>query len=316
MPPKLQIILQQLAGALGVPVPPVTMSDPVVPGGVPFDQVLGALGLAANSGDPADNAQAQAGHDERQLKVNDALTKFPANEEQSAAKLAAAGGDPTQMVQSVPQIAAGIAGGLAGAISGALQPFTQLAQQGAQAGQQALQAGMGALQHGAEGGAVAAGTLPEELLGAESGLGAGAGDLAGAAGAGGGGGLGGGTTPAAMLGPPPTPSAGTVPASSPTTPPLPPAPAESTAAPRGPMGAMPMVPPMMQGAGPTGNDGKTDTKRVVAPSVKNGAPVQGRITTPPTPPEVIKRVEGKPVATRRILAPDHKPDDDAADPAR
>ena len=315
MPPKLQIILQQLAGALGVPVPPVSMSDPVVPGGVPFDQVLGALGLAANSGDPADNAQAQAGYDERQLKVNDALTKFPANEEQSAAKLAAVGGDPTQMVQSVPQIAAGIAGGLAGAISGALQPFTQLAQQGAQAGQQALQAGMGALQHGAEGGAVAAGALPEELLGAESGLGAGAGDLAGAAGAGGGGGLGGGTTPAAMLGPPPTPSAGTVPASSPTTPPLPPAPAEPTAAPRGPMGAMPMVPPMMQ-AGPTGNDGKTDTKRVVAPSVKNGAPVQGRITPPPTPPEVIKRVEGKPVATRRILAPDHKPDDDAADPAR
>ena len=77
-----------------------------------------------------------------------------------------------------------------------------------------------------------------------------------------------------------------------------------------------MVPPVMHGAGPTGNDGKTDTKRVVAPSVKNGAPVQGRITTPPTSPEVIKRVEGKPVATRRILAPDHKPDDDAADPAR
>jgi hypothetical protein len=48
--------------------------------------------------------------------------------------------------------------------------------------------------------------------------------------------------------------------------------------------------------------------------VKNGAPVQGRIVAPPTAPEVVKRVAGKPVASRRILAPDQKPDDDEDDP--
>jgi hypothetical protein len=74
---------------------------------------------------------------------------------------------------------------------------------------------------------------------------------------------------------------------------------------------MPMMPPgAMQGAGGAGNDAKPDTKRVVAPAVKNGAPVQGRITTPPPSPEVTKRVDGKPVASRRILLPDQKRDDD------
>jgi hypothetical protein len=43
--------------------------------------------------------------------------------------------------------------------------------------------------------------------------------------------------------------------------------------------------------------------------VKNGAPVQGRITKPQTAPEVVKRVAGKPVAKRRIQAPDGKRDD-------
>jgi hypothetical protein len=51
----------------------------------------------------------------------------------------------------------------------------------------------------------------------------------------------------------------------------------------------------------------------VTPPVKNGAPVQGRIVAPPTTPEVVKRVAGKPVASRRILAPDQKPDDDEED---
>ena len=77
---------------------------------------------------------------------------------------------------------------------------------------------------------------------------------------------------------------------------------------------MPMMPPgAMAGAGGAGGDSKTDTKRIVPPSVKNGAPVQGRIVAPPTAPEVVKRVAGKPVASRRILAPDQKPDDDEDD---
>lgn len=76
-------------------------------------------------------------------------------------------------------------------------------------------------------------------------------------------------------------------------------------------GGMPMMPPgAMGGAGAQGGDSKTETKRVVTPSVKNGAPVQGRIVAPPTAAEVVKRVQGKPVASRRILAPDQKPDED------
>lgn len=78
-----------------------------------------------------------------------------------------------------------------------------------------------------------------------------------------------------------------------------------------------MVPPGgMHGAGGTGSEAKPDTKRIVAPTVKNGAPVQGRITTPPPTPAVIKRVDGKPVATRRILLRDEKPVDDGADTNR
>jgi hypothetical protein len=76
------------------------------------------------------------------------------------------------------------------------------------------------------------------------------------------------------------------------------------------MAGMPMVPPgAMHGAGGPGSDAKADIKRVVTPSVKNGAPVQGRIVAPPTAAEVVKRVQGKPVAARRVLAPDQKPDD-------
>ncbi|MGA7132555.1 MAG: hypothetical protein WBZ15_09495, partial [Mycobacterium sp.] len=132
--------------------------------------------------------------------------------------------------------------------------------------------------------------------------------LGGAAG-GAGGGLAS-TVPASQLGPPPTPSAGTVPASSQTGPPVP-APPDTAAGARGGMGGMPMMPPgAMGGAGGAGGDSKADTKRVVPPSVKNGAPVQGRIVAPPTAAEVVKRVQGKPVASRRILAPDQKAEDD------
>jgi hypothetical protein len=71
-----------------------------------------------------------------------------------------------------------------------------------------------------------------------------------------------------------------------------------------------MSPAGMQGAGGAGSNDKPGTKRVVPPSVKNGAPIQGRLTSPLRPPEVIKRVEGKPVASRRILAPDLRLEDD------
>ncbi|OBA64090.1 hypothetical protein A5647_03245 [Mycobacterium sp. 1100029.7] len=83
------------------------------------------------------------------------------------------------------------------------------------------------------------------------------------------------------------------------------------------MGAMPMMPPgAMHGAGGGGKDDKPDTKRVVPPTVKNGAPVQGRITTPAPVAEVLNRVEGKPVASRRSILPDVKRDDEDKDPGR
>jgi len=278
-----------------------------------MSQLLKVLGIASNSGDPADDLAAQTGYAERGAKTSDALTKFPTNEEQSAGKLAGVGNqnEMAQMLQQMPQMASGLAGGLAGAISGALQPLAQIPQQVAQVGQQMLQAGMGALQHGAGGAAMAGEAIPGELVGATGG----AGELGG----GGGAGLGGlgATTPTAMLGPLPAPSAGTEPASSHATSPVPPNTSAPTTAPRGAVGAMPMVPPgAMHGAAGTGSDAKPDTKRIVAPAVKNGAPVQGRITTPPPAPEVTKRVEGKPIASRRILLPDQKRDDGDTDSMR
>jgi hypothetical protein len=292
------------AHGLNVPPPPIT-SDPVAPVQSSFDALLAAVGLAANSGDAADDTAAQTGHAEREAQLNDAMTKFPANEEESAQQLAEVGGkDPMSQFSGLAQTAPEIGQGIAGALGGMLQPVSQLGQQLPQAGMQAAQAGMSALQHGAGSGAAAttAGSIPGELLGAGE-----------SAGAGDGGGLGA-TMPAAALGPPPTPSANTIPASSPATQPVPPGASESTTAPRGGMAGMPLVPPgAMGGAGGPDKDAKADAKRVVSPSVKNGAPVQGRIVASPTAAEVVKQVQGKPVATRRIVAPDQQPDD-ARDP--
>jgi hypothetical protein len=300
---RIQIDLDALAKLGGGPLPPGITPDQLAQGASLMSQLLKIFGIASNTGDPADASATEAGYTERDAKTGDALAKFPANEADSAQK-AAQPNEMAQMVQQIPQMMSGMLGGLSGAMSGFMQPLTQLPQQAVQA----MQAGMGAMQHGA-GGAAAAGALPAELAGATSGAGLG----------GGGGGLGGGlgaTTPTAMLGPLPAPSAGTEPASSHTTPTSPGA-ASPTTGPRGAMGGMPMMPPgAMHGAGGGGKDEKPDTKRIVAPTVKNGAPVQGRITTPPPSPEVIKRVEGKPVASRRILLAEQKRDDEDADPRR
>jgi len=318
MDPKLVAIIENYARANGLNLPPhQIVSDMVASGPSGVEQLLSLLGVSVNSGDPADNLQAQTGQSRREAGLGAAMTQFPATEQNSAAQLAGVGGkDPMAEFTQLMQGATGIGQGLTSSLTGILQPFTQIAQQIPQQGMQAMQAVMGAAK-GAGGGAAAAGAIPEELLGAGGGLAGGAaGELGGAAG-GAGAGLAS-TIPASQLGPPPTPSAGTVPASSTTTPPVPAPPPDAAAGPRGGMGGMPMMPPgAMGGAGGSGGDSKTDTKRVVPPSVKNGAPVQGRIVAPPTAAEVVKRVAGKPVASRRILAPDQKPeDDDGADQGR
>ena len=293
----------------GQPPPPQIPPDQLATGKSAISQLLALLGIASNEGDPNDSLDALTGHAERGAKTGDALTKFPASEEESSAKLAGVGGqDPmAQMVQQLPQLASG----MAGALGGLFQPLSQIPQQIAQVGQQAMQAGMGALQHGAGGAATAGEAIPGELLGATSG----AGELGGGEGAGGGAGGGGlgATTPTAMLGPLPAPSPGTEPAAAHTHSPTPTNVSPAATGSRGAMGGMPMMPPgAMQGAGGAGSDAKPDTKRIVAPAVKNGAPVQGRITTPPPSPEVTKRLDGKPIASRRILLPDQKRDDDDA----
>ena len=297
------------ANGLNVP-PPLITSDPLVTGATPIEQLLRVLGLAANAGDPTDNSESVDGHAERDVKTAEAAAKFPAQDEEAATEMVgiAGSGDSAQMAQQLPQVASGIAGALAGAIGGALQPLAQIPQQVAQGAQQAMQAGIGLMQQaGGSAGQLDDASLsdiPLDEYGSETAAldSGGRGDL--------GGGGGGGTTPTAMLGPPPVPSAGTYPSSAPVMPAVPPSTAAPAAAAGPGMAGMPMVPPgAMHGAGAADKDAKADTKRVSVPPVKNGAPVQGRITTPPPLPNVTKLVAGKPVATRRIVAPGSPPDE-------
>jgi hypothetical protein len=290
--------------------PPVISSDPLVAGMTPIEQLLRVLGLAANMGDPKDNSESAEEHAKRDSKTGEAAAKFSAQDEQANAQMkgVAGQGQADQMAQQLPQMASQLAGALAGAMGGALQPLAQIPQQLAQGAQQAMQAGMGMMQKAGGDSAMLDKASLSDPLGefsetpGESGAGGGS--------AGGGGGGIGGTSPTAMLGPPPVPAAGTSPSAAQTA--VPPARvAAPTSAPTGGMGGMPMMPPgAMHGAGGSEKDAKADTKRVAVPTVKNGAPVQGRITAPPPAPQVTKSVDGKPVATRRILLPTSKPAED------
>lgn len=292
-PQQLQIVLSQLAHAYGMPPPPPLTPDQIASGSSLMSQLLATLGLAGNSGDPSDMAAAQAQYAQRGQNTGDAMTKFPANEEESSKQLEQLMGTAGQIPQQLMQAVGGLFGGFSQAIN-------QAAQQGSQIGSQ-LASTVGKAGQGAG----LAAEVPADALG--DALGAGGAALgAGGAGAG----LAGATTPAGNLGPPPTPSAGTYPAAAP----MPQIPAtsatDSAASARGQMGGMPMMPPGATGGAGASSTDKPDTKRVVPPSVKNGAPVQGRITTPQTAPEVVKRIAGKPVASRRILTPDDKRDDE------
>lgn len=304
------------ANGMNLAPPPIT-SDPLVAGAVPIEQLLRVLGLAANLGDPKDNSESIEEHAKRDSKTAEAAAKFPAQDEQASAEMkgVAGQGQADQMAQQLPQMASQLAGALAGAMGGALQPLAQIPQQVAQGAQQAMQTGMGMMQQA--GGASAQldkASLSDPALGE---FGETPGEMgSGGGGSGGGGGGIGGTSPTAMLGPPPVPSAGTSPSAANTVTP-PPRMAAPTSAPSGGMGGMPMIPPSaMHGAGGSEKDAKADTKRVSVPTVKNGAPVQGRITTPPpspSGPQVTKKVDGKPVATKRIILPDRNAVDDQPD---
>lgn len=294
---EVQINPGQLAQALGLPPPPPLTPDQIASGTSLMSQLLATLGLAGNAGDPQDAADAAAGHAKRGEKTGDAMQQFPANDQQASQQLQQLMSSATQMPQQFMQAFTQMFQGLT-------QGMNQAMQQGMQVGQQ-LASSVG------KAGAGAGASLPADALGGALGAGG-----AGLGAGGGGAGLAGATTPAGNLGPPPVPSAGTVPMSSQQVPVTSPPAAEGAGARGGMGGGMPMMPPGAGGAGAGGGDNKAETKRVVPPSVKNGAPVQGRITTPQTAPEVVKRIAGKPIASRRILAPEDKRDDENDESAR
>lgn len=330
------------AVAMNTP-PPRIVSDPLVTGATPVEQLLRVLGLAANFGDAQDNADSAAEHAQRDAKTTEAAEKFAAQDEQAAQELAevadqadspatqaqAPQADQTAaMAQQLPQAASSVAGALAGAIGGALQPLTQIPQQIAQGAQQAMQTGTGLLQQTGE--PIEDSSLnsvpldemastPEDFSGFDGG-GADAGGFGDGGGGfdGGGGGLsggfaGGGTAPTSLLGPPPVPSASTAPSSAPLMQITPPSTPVTGSPPSAGMAGMPMVPPGATSGGNTADkEAKADTRRVSLPPVRNGAPVQGRLTTPPTLPAVTKKVDGVPVVTRRVVSKGTTEEDSAS----
>jgi hypothetical protein len=296
---ELRIYVEELAQALQHNMPPPPIPADMPPGAISeIDMLLAGLGMAGNSGDPKDMANGQAGFAQRGDKTGEAMSKFPANDQDSSKQLEQLMSSATQMPQQFMQAFGGMFQGLS-------QGMNQAMQQGMQMGTQ-MASSLGKAGQGAG----LAGELPADALGDALGAGGaalGAGGAAGGAGAG----LADATVPAGNLGPPPVPSAGTYPAASQQVP-VPPSAPDPGAGARGSMGGgMPMMPPgAAGGAGAGGSDSKAETKRVVPPTVKNGAPVQGRITSPQTTPEVVKRIVGKPIASRRMVAPDGKRDDD------
>lgn len=289
-----------------IPLSP-TVPDPPAPMGSEIDAALNGFIAAANAGDIPRDLEHQKDQQNRSLKYEDALRKFPGHEEQASTQMdGVTAQSESQMAQMMPQMVSGLVGAITGALGGALAPLAQIPQQVAQAGQQAMQAGMSAMQSASqtderEQNKLLADKLASENLPASE-MPKGSPDV-GSAGPGGGM-PDAGTMPTAVLGPPVIPSPTTIPAAA-ITPVASVGPTAATTTPYAAgMGGMPFIPPgAMANQGANANDDKTDTKRVAVPPVKNGAPVQGRFTAPPEAP-VTKRVEGKPVTTRRIVTPD------------
>lgn len=286
--------------ALNAPPPPIT-SDPLAAGLSPVEQLLRILGLAANADDPQDELEGLEAFTERDLAALSAAEQFGTQDASAAQQFAA--------LQQLPQLFSGIAAAAGGAVAGFLQPLGQVSQQLTQAGQQVLQGLSAAAEptplEPADG-------LDEvaDVFGPDDGVGAPA-DLRGSGGwddPGGSAGAGGGfgpqsTGPAGSLAPPAIPSPGTAPAAGPPAP----TPPRAAAAVPGPIPAgMPFVPPIAAAGGPDKDD-KPEPKRVAVPPVRNGAPVQGRVTMTPPAVSVTRTLNGKPVTARRV-EPADRPD--------
>ena len=292
-----------------LPPPPGITPDTPINGMSPAELAAMLMSAAAALDDPKDEADAQAGHAKRIAASADTAAQFPEQEAQQAGKMDGLGQE-SQMAQQIPQMLSSVAGALGGAMGGLMQPLTQIPQQLAQTGQQL----MGAMKDMGgktpeELGAQGFGGLPEGEDASKLGEGGGGSGSGGS----GGGGIGS-TTPTAMLGPPATPSAATTPTSARAMPPVPASSGPAPAAQTGGMGGMPMMPHGgMGGGGGEGKDDKAATKRVAVPSIKNGAPVQGRIAAPPSAPTVAKKVDGKTVSSKRIVVPSDRANDKTED---
>ena len=271
--------------------PPTVASDALVDGGTPIEQLLRVLGLAANTGDPEDAAASAESHGQREDWTTEAAGAFAGQDGGAASQL----GD-----------IAGVGSMIAGVVGGLLAPLAQIPQQFSQGAQQAVQAATALLEQNNPldtapiGDPETGATDDTGWDAAEFDDGTGGPGGSGPLSAGGAGAGGGGTVPAAVLGPAPLPSPATHPSSAPALP-SPQVNAGTPAQSVSPaMAGMPMVPP----TGPLGAaaaEPKGDTKRLAVPAVRNGAPVQGRIT-PVSGAGVTTRIEGKPVAARRIRA--------------
>lgn len=307
--------------AAGDAIPSAVSSDPLISGASPIEQMLRMLGLAANSGDPADNAMSVDEHARRAAMTSAEAEVFAAQDALAADEVTdVLPQDQTaaEAARELPQLLAGISAAVSGGLSGILQPLGQIPQQIAQAAQQVLQAGAGlspaaglVSDDGLAGSDDA--SLPGEISDEDLGLAAddfdsaalpdGAGGLVDVTGVGVGPGpglAGGGAAPGVVFAAPVTPSAATLPASAPGAPA--PAPTAHIPAAGAGMAGMPMIPPGgFNGAGAAERDAKADTKRIVTPPVRNGAGVQGRITA--APPVTTTTVEVKPVASRRMVMP-------------
>lgn len=244
--------------------PPAVVSDPLVGGATPVEQLLRVLGLAANSGDPEDNADSAGLHAQRDAWTTDAAGSFAEQD--------------TTAAQQIPQLASGIAGGVAATVTGLLAPLIQLPQQFAQAAGQAVQATTSladrrhpheiATDPGADSGDVsAADTIDpgDPALPAE--VGAMLSPVPQP------------TVAAAAPGPPPVASAATHPSSSVATPFARVTAGPPVAAPAAAMTGMPLMPPAA--APSSAPESKVDTKRVTTAG-----------------PAVTTRIDGKPAPAR------------------
>lgn len=280
--------------ALNAPPPPID-SDPLVGGDSPIERLLRILGLAANADDPEDYAESVDNHAARDAKASEAAGKFSVQDQLAAGQVA--------------QVASSAAGALAGAFGAAVQPLTQFPQIAGQAAAQALQAGLGAF-----GGVATPFPAPLEADGEFDDYGADDFDplfsdaeidtgalhstdrfgsdhpelLDGLYGA----------APMASLTPPT--AVGPAPIS-PTAAPLPSGPSAPSPPGTGTAG-IPIFPPTANAAAANERESKTGTKRISVPPVRNGAPVQGRVTVPP-PEQGAMTPDGRPLATRRIVSP-------------